>query len=150
MAKQIKLVPPRVHTGIIDWDGTAVPNVWPENADEFMPGFVENMRRLHAAGVKLVIASASLTPYDPYTGTERDPSYMMARAAYMRDLLDRHGLTFISIWTKWGKPGGSFYVDDKAERYGGRPNSWARVTDKILIRLGKEVPEFPAFPDEAL
>lgn len=134
----------RVHTGIIDWDGTAVPQVWPKQATEFMPGFVESMRRFNAAGVKLVVASASLSPYDPWTGEERDPADSMTRVAYMRDLLDRHGLTFIGIWTRPGKPGGSFYVDDKCERYPGRPGSWARVTDRVLMRLGKIEPEFPA------
>lgn len=62
----------------------------------------------------------------------------------MRDMLDRAGLGFIDIWTKEGKPGGSAYIDDKAERYSGRAKSWDKVTDKILLRLGKEEAVFPA------
>lgn len=134
----------RVHTGIIDWDGTAVPQVWPDQPQEFMPGFVDNMRRFHNAGIKLVIASARLSPYDPWTGTEREPSYVHGEVAYMRNLLDQHGLTFIDIWTRPGKPGGSFYIDDKCDRYPGRPGSWDRVTDRVLLRLDKIEPEFPA------
>lgn len=138
-----------VHTVVVDWDGTAVPQMWPERAMEFMPGFVEAMRTLHAQGFRLIIASARLSPLDPWTGKERDPAYQFAEVQYMRNLLDEHGLTFIDIWTKPGKPGGSVYVDDKAERYGGRPGSWRAVTEKILMRLGKEEPIFPAFPLEA-
>lgn len=133
-----------VHTAVIDWDGTAVPAAWPERPTEFMPGFVKNMKRLHRAGVRLIIFSARLSPWDPWTGTRRDPVHVFGETQYVRDMLDSHGLGFIDIWTKDGKPGGSVYVDDKAERYGGRPGSWDKVTDKILLRLGKEEAVFPA------
>jgi hypothetical protein len=133
-----------VHTAIIDWDGTAVPAMWPERPTEFMPGFVEAMRRLNRAGWKLTIFSARLSPWDPFTFERRDPAYVAAEVGYVRDLLDRHGLTFVDIWTKEGKPGGTVYVDDKAERYGGTKRSWDRVTDRILLRHGRETPFFPA------
>src|SRR5581483_5669959 len=133
------------HTAIIDWDGTAVPAVWPEQPQEFMPGFVENMRRLHRAGIKLTIFSARLSPYDPWTSQRRDPAVIASEVLDVRNMLDRHGLTFIDIWTKEGKPGGSVYVDDKAERYNGCKKCWDTVTTKILTRLGKEEPTFPAF-----
>lgn len=136
-----------VHTVIVDWDGTAVPQMWPERATEFMPGFERNMRRLHNAGLRLTIASARLSPLDPWTGKDRPPAHVMAEAAHMRAMLDNAGLTFINIWTKPGKPGGSAYIDDRGERYGGRPGSWDRVTDRVLMRLGKEDPIFPAFPE---
>lgn len=137
-----------VHTAVIDWDGTAVPSMWPEQPTEFMPGFVKNMKRLHKAGIRLMIFSARLSPFDPWTGQRRDPSIVFAEIQYVRDMLDRHGLGFIDIWTKEGKPGGSVYIDDKAERYGGRPGSWDKVTDKVLLRLGKEDAVFPAFDME--
>lgn len=137
-----------VHTVVVDWDGTAVPQAWPERPTTFMPGFVHNMRRLHAEGVRIVIDSARLGPTDPWTGLPRDPAYRAGEIAYIRDMLDRHGLGFIRIHTSLGKPGGSVYVDDKGERYGGRPKSWDRVTDRILMRLGKEDAIFPAFDNE--
>lgn len=124
---------------VIDWDGTAVPNVWPERAHEFMPGFVENMKRLHRAGVPLIIFSARYTPFDYVTLSPLPPHIPAGEVAYIRDMLDRAGLTFIDIWTKPGKPSGSVYVDDKGERYTGKARSWDRLTDKILIRLGKEI-----------
>jgi hypothetical protein len=73
---------------------------------------------------------------------------MEGEVQWMRDMLDREGLTFVGIWTKEGKPGGSVYIDDKAERYGGRANSWDRVTEKVLLRLGKEDAVFPAQLEE--
>lgn len=137
----------KVHTAVIDWDGTAVPSMWPERAMVFMPGFVKNMKRLNKAGIRLVIFSARLSPWDPWTGARRDTGFVFEETQYIRDMLDRHGLGFIDIWTKEGKPGGSVYVDDKAERYGGRAKSWDRVTDKILARLGKEDAVFPYLLD---
>lgn len=137
-----------VHTAIIDWDGTAVPAMWPDQPTEFMPGFVENMRRLNKAGIRLVIASARLSPYDPWTSMRRDAAHVAQEVNYMRNLLDAHGLTFVDIWTKEGKPGGSVYVDDKAERYSGCKKCWDKVTTKILMRLGKEEPVFPSFQQE--
>jgi len=140
---------PPVHTDVIDWDGTAVPAMWPERPTEFMPGFVRSMRRLHAAGHRLLIFSARLSPYDPFTFRRRPPEHLAEEFQYIRNMLDAHGLSFVAIWKKEGKPGGSVYVDDKAERYTGRPGSWDRVTDKILIRSGVEPAMFPAFDQDA-
>ena len=138
-----------VHTAVVDWDGTAVPSMWPGRPTEFMPGFVRNMKRLNKAGIRIVIQTARISPYDPWTSERRDPAVVAEEIAYIRDTLDRAGLGFIDIWTKDGKPGGSVYIDDKAERYGGRPGSWDKVTDKVLLRLGKEEAVFPAFDMEA-
>lgn len=137
-----------VHTAVIDWDGTAVPAAWPERPTEFMPGFERNMRRLHDAGWKLVIFSARLSPWDPFTFRRRDPAFVAEEVNYVRAMLDAAGLTFIDIWTKEGKPGGSVYVDDKAERYTGTVRAWDRVTDKIMLRAGQEPAYFPAFDQE--
>lgn len=135
------------HTAIIDWDGTAVPAMWPERPTEFMPGFVEAMHRLHKAGWNLIIFSARLSPFDPWTSMRRPAHIVEGEYQYVRDMLDKHGLTFVGIWRLEGKPGGDVYVDDKAERYGGRPGSWARVVDKILARSGD--PMFPPFDQDA-
>lgn len=138
-----------VHTAVIDWDGTAVPAMWPQRPSEFMPGFVDAMKTLHRAGSKLVIFSARLSPYDPWTSERRPPEVVANEVQYIRELLDRHGLTFVDIWTKEGKPSGSVYVDDKAERYNGCKRCWDKVTAKILMRLSSEAPTFPAFNQEA-
>ena len=137
-----------VHTIIVDWDGTAVPQQWPDRATTFMPGFVEAMEEFHRAGFKLVIASARLSPIDPFTGKERAQAYVHGEVAWMRHMLDEAGLTYVHIWTKPGKPGGSIYIDDRAERYGGRPGSWRAMTEKVLTRLGKEEALFPYVHEE--
>lgn len=137
------------HTAIVDWDGTAVPSMWPERPQEFMPGFVRNMRRLHEAGWGVTIFSARLSPWDPFTFQRRDRAVIVSETQYVRDLLDRHGLTFVDIWTKEGKPGGDVYIDDKAERYTGRPGSWDAVVNKVLLRHDGAAPLFPAFDQSA-
>ncbi len=136
------------HTAIVDWDGTAVPAMWPERPASFMPGFVDAMLRLHGAGVKVTIFSARLSPFDPWTGERRDPAIVKDEVNWMRDMLDAAGLDFVGIWTREGKPGGSVYIDDKAERYHGCNGCWKRLVDKVLLRLSLEEPVFPAFHDE--
>lgn len=137
-----------VHTAIIDWDGTAVPAMWPERPTEFNPGFVRNMERLHRNGWKITIFSARLSPWDPFTFERRPAHFVQEEINHVREMLDSHGLTYVDIWTKEGKPGGSVYVDDKAERYTGSARSWDRVTDRILLRAGQEDAVFSAFDQE--
>jgi hypothetical protein len=136
-----------VHTVILDWDGTMVENAWPEHGD-WMPGAIRACHKLHDAGIRLCVFSARLSPWDPYTFIERDPAFVAGEIQKVRDKLDRAGLTFVDIWTVPGKPGGDVYVDDKAERYTGTERAWDRLTEKILVRLGKEEAAFPAFEQE--
>lgn len=113
-----------------------------------MPGFVKNMQRLHRNGWKITIFSARLSPWDPFT-FQRRPTHVVAdEINYVREMLDSHGLTYVDIWTKEGKPGGSVYVDDKAERYNPSARAWDRVTARILLRAGQEEAVFPAFNQE--
>ena len=122
-----------------------MPNVWPERPTKFMLGAVENLRRLHAANIRLVVFSARLSPWDPWTSMRRDPGHVATEIQYVRSMLDNAGLTFVDIWVKEGKPGGDVYVDDKAERYHGCKGCWDKVATKILMRLDKEPAQFPAF-----
>lgn len=135
------------HTIVLDFDGTLVPNSWPDRPTEFMPGAIEAVRRFHQAGFRQILFSARLSPYDP-AGLPRPAHIVATEVAYVRDLLDRFGLTYVDIWTLPGKPGGSVYIDDKAERYGGRPGSWDKLAEKVLTRLNAEEPDFPAFDME--
>jgi hypothetical protein len=133
------------HTIVLDWDGTLVPSRWPEQPTEFMPGAIEAVRRFHAAGHKLLVASARLSPWDPLTSLPASPASVAREKQYIRSTLDGAGLTYVDIWDLPGKPSGSVYVDDKAERYNGRPGSWKAVADKVLLRLNDEAPVFPEF-----
>lgn len=134
------------HTAIIDWDGTAVPAMWPERPTEFMPGFVDAMYRLHREGWVLTIFSARLSPFDPWTSRRRPDAVVREEVQYVRTMLDNAGLSFVGIWTLPGKPGGTVYIDDKAERYSGTKGAWGRVVEKVLLR--EEEPYFPAFDME--
>lgn len=138
----------RVHTVVIDFDGTLAPSAWPHFPDTLMPGAREAMQLLHGEGIKLTVNSARLNPHDPFTMQERDKATMRSEVMRMRDLLDREGLTFIDIWTMPGKPGATVYVDDRGLWYPGRPGSWAKTAQKILLRCGKEEAAFPPFDQE--
>lgn len=131
------------HTIVLDWDGTAVPADWPNQPTTFLPGFVGAVRTFHGAGHHMKIDSARLNRIDPWSGQQRDPSIVETERRYIRDVLDNMGLTYVDIWVGHGKPSGSVYIDDKGERYHGRPGSWRRLTSKVLARLGSEDPLFP-------
>lgn len=112
---------------------------------EFMPGAVEAVFKLHQAGFKLMVCSARMNPYDPWTSTRLDPAKVEGEKRYIRAALDAKGLTFVDIWDKPGKPSGSAYVDDKGYRYTGRPGSWRAMANTLILALGGEAPLFPAF-----
>jgi hypothetical protein len=135
------------HTVVVDWDGTAVKNTWPDKTAEWMPGFLQAVRRWHNAGLAITIHSSRFNPHNPYTMKQDDywKAEAKANALFIRQALDEAGLSFIGVWDKPGKPTGSVYVDDKAERYGGHVNSWRGVCDKVLLRLGNEDAAFPDY-----
>jgi hypothetical protein len=112
---------------------------------DWLPGAVEALRAFHEAGAKVLIFSARLSPYDPFTSRERHPAEVMNQVQAVRAKLDNAGLHFVDIWTLGGKPGGSVYIDDKAERYHGRPGSWKALRNKVLVRMKLEEPELPEF-----
>lgn len=122
-------------TIVVDFDGTLVENKWP-GIGNWMPGAIKAMLDLHHAGYKIILFSARLSSSDPFTGNDRPPGEVMTEVQKVRSMLDKAGLTFIQIWTKAGKPGGAVYIDDRAERYNGRPGSWAKMVRRILIREG--------------
>lgn len=122
--------------------------MWPERPTSFMPGAIEAMREFDRRGYRIVVDSARLNPRDPWSGEERDPVVMAEERQYVRDTLDAAGLTFVRIHDGRGKPGGSVYVDDKAERYNGNKGSWRRLQEKIVLRLENEDAVFPDTDEE--
>jgi len=134
------------HTVVLDWDGTLVPARWPEQPTEWMPGAVLAMNAMHNAGLKLVVHSARMNPYDPWTGQKLDPGKVAREGQYIRAMLDRQGLTYVDIWDRAGKPSGSAYVDDKGYRYTGSKRAWEAMANTLIMHLAKQEPDFPAFP----
>jgi hypothetical protein len=137
------------HTVIMDWDGTAVANAWPGMGD-WMPGTRTAWRQLLDAGANLTVASARISPYDPFTAQERPAEYVEAEIEAIRTMLDVAGLQEVRIWTLPGKPGGDVYVDDKGLWYPGRPGSWRRLVPRILQRLELADNPFPVFEHEEM
>lgn len=136
-----------VPTVVLDWDGTLVEQKWPDMGD-WMPGAVDGVRRLHEAGCHLIVFSARLSPFDPWTSRRRDPAIGAKDAQQMRAMLDDAGLTFVRIWQLEGKPGADIYLDDKAERFMPTSRGWRAAVDRILLRLDKDEAVFPAFSQE--
>lgn len=132
------------HTVVIDWDGTCVVAQWP-TMGEWLPGAIEALRKMHKAGCRLVIFSARLSPFDPWSSQRRSEAEVMSNVLAVRHKLDTAGLHFVDIWTLPGKPGGSVYIDDRAERYHGKAGSWDKLAQKVLMRLKLETPEVPPF-----
>lgn len=132
------------HTIVLDWDGTLVEAKWPQMGD-WMPGAIAALLTMHEAGLHLLVFSARLSPYDPFTFQKREKAEVQTQYLGVRNKLDEAGLTFVDIWQLEGKPGGTVYVDDRGERYHGRPGSWRALTDKILSRCGMDLPECPEF-----
>lgn len=136
------------HVINVDFDGTLVPAMWPERPVNLLPGAAEALTRFHRAGHPVQVWTARISPNDPWTGNRRTDEAIENEVQYIRDVLDAHGLTFVNIYRGEGKPGGAVYIDDKAERYNPGARSWARLADKILLRLDGEASIFPYHPQE--
>lgn len=134
-------MPGNRHTIAVDWDGTCVEQAWPEMGD-WMPGAVDALRTL-SEHAYVVIWTARIAPIDPWGG-RRSEADVAASILQIRNKLDSAGLTQIDIFTGGYKPGASVYIDDKAERYHGRPGSWRAMTEKVLARVLDEESIFPA------
>ena len=133
---------PTRHTIAVDWDGTCVPAVWPDAPTEWMPGALRSLRRL-SEDHEVIIWTSRISPYNPITGAARSAAEIQEQIQYIRDMLDEAGLTQIGVWTHPWKPGADVYIDDKAERYHGRPGSWDAVTEKVLLRFEGKSPTLP-------
>lgn len=138
----------RRHTICIDIDGTLVENKWPLLGD-WMPGAVEAVQTFHKAGCKVIVFSARLNPFDPWTGAQRDPTLVWQAKQEVRQKLDDAGLHYVDIYDIEGKPGASVYIDDRAERYHGGTRSWKKLTEKVLMRLDLYEAELPEFDIDA-
>jgi hypothetical protein len=130
------------HTIAVDWDGTCVISAWPEQPREWMPGAVEALTDM-ASYATVLIWSARLNRWDPWTFENFDDATVQKEIDYIRGMLDENGLGHIDIFTLPGKPTASVYIDDKAERYHQRPGSWKAMRDKIRARCGQQDAQFP-------
>lgn len=124
---------------VIDWDGTLVAPSWPERTTEWMPGAVSAVKALVEAGVRVIVMSSRIAPFEPGEKVARAPEMVDAEIAYIRTMLDTEGLQEVDIQDlrKWPwKPGAVAYVDDKGVFYDGQPETWARLVPQLLVAAG--------------
>lgn len=119
---------------VLDWDGTLVPQEWPDHPPMTAEAvlFVEAL--LHE-GWEVVVDSTRLAPCDVDEETMLDKEDTLREWEYIRHELDRQGFHYVKIWDKPWKPGARWYVDDKAIPFQG---NWDWVLHRI--ELG-ELPE---------
>lgn len=116
-------------TVVVDWDGTCVPNAWPDRPTEWLPGAKEALRELLDAGFKVHIHSVRLHELDinmHEPNPSRDEDFR-----YVRSMLDEAGLHEVGI--RWeSKPPAVAYVDDRGVHFNG--TNWRAITDALLGR----------------
>lgn len=130
----------------VDLDGTLVKKAWPD-LGEWLPGAVDAMKELRAAGHHVFVYTARLSSTWP-DGSPRSVADVFKDTEAVRDLLDNAGLRWMEIWTGEGKPHWDLLIDDKALFFPGRPNSWHKLMPVVLKRVGDE-DSFAAIMEEA-
>ena len=116
----------------LDLDGTLVEARWP-HIGAWLPGAVDAVHELLAAGHTVYIFSSRVSPYW-LDGSERNPAEVEQMIREVRERLDSAGLQAVDIFTGLGKPQYDILVDDKAERFTGR---WKTTLTKVLLRVDK-------------
>ena len=108
---------------LIDFDGVLYP--WePIMAEpDPIPGAVTAMRRLHKAGIRIVIFTSRLSPLWLIDAGYRESE----QREHIERLLRRDGIPFDEITAE--KQPAEWYVDDRAIRFSG---NWPAVTDWML------------------
>lgn len=128
----------------VDWDDTCVPNRFPDQPREWLPGAVWALSTL-SMFVEVVVFSCRVAPYEfGDEATLRSPAKVTEEINYIRSMLDSQGLNTITVWTKNYKPPAFAYVDDKGVHYNGRKGAWAALVPKLLIMAGLD----PVYHDE--
>jgi len=113
---------------VLDWDGTCVPQAWPERPTDWLPGAEQAIKDLLNAGFKVVIHSTRTHELDvDFSGPNPDRD---ENIAYIRDMLDRSGFQEVQLATD-SKPPAVAYVDDRAIPFLG---DWKPITDQIIFQ----------------
>lgn len=115
----------------VDWDGTCVPDCWPEQDRVWIDGAVDSLKTLVDHGFEVVIFSSRVSPA-VYAAEhiERDETETLGEIAYIRSMLDEAGLPDIEVWTRPYKPSALAYVDNRGVTF----TSW----DRVLLKLTSE------------
>ena len=117
---------------VVDWDGTCVPETWPEQPSMWQEA-VEALGEFLDAGLEVMIFSTRLAPRKVDERAHVHTEDWLREYHYIRAALDDEGLEQVGIWTKPWKPGGIAYIDDKGVRYTG---NWDDVVSVVLGNAG--------------
>lgn len=109
----------------IDFDGTLYERRPLYEEPDPQPGAVEAMRRLRAAGYRIVVFTSRLSPswLAETNFTESD------QRDRIESVLRRDGIPFDEVTAD--KPPAEVYVDDRAIRF--TPGNWSAIVDWILF-----------------
>jgi len=116
----------------LDLDGTLVEPEWPA-IGRWLPGAVEAVHELLAAGHTCYIFSSRVSPYW-LDGSERNPAEVEQMIREVRERRDAAGLHAVDIFTGVGKPQWDILVDDKCQRFNGR---WKSTLPQVLMRVDR-------------
>lgn len=115
---------------VIDLDGTicAIKAPHQSYADvEPLPGAVEQIRALRAAGHYVII----LTARNMATCQSNLGKVMKNVGKLTLDWLDQYGIEYDEIY--FGKPNAEVYIDDRAIRFA----NWEEITDELLTKKAR-------------
>ena len=111
----------------IDLDGVVCPIKQPHESYsdlEPLPGAVEQIRELRAAGHYIIIVTArNMATCEANLG-----KVMKNVGKITLDWLEKHGVEYDEIY--FGKPNAEVYLDERAIRF----TSWQEITDELLER----------------
>lgn len=128
----------------VDFDGTICEDKFP-GIGEMKEGVRETLAVLRDLGFYIIIWSCRTCrwDYDVYGGNPSFPTMARGRVQDMVGWLASHAIPYDEIDDgSKGKPGASYYIDDKAIRF---ENNWPEIVNRILSdeERARKVAPFP-------
>jgi neutral trehalase len=114
---------------VVDFDGTILPNVFP-NVTEPYPEAVKTLRALRLAGYQITIHTCRTANYWQFIGDENIPRQedaVKVITSYMKEW----NIPFDDIWLA-DKPLADIYVDDRGVEASG--GDWSKVLEKLGVK----------------
>jgi hypothetical protein len=111
---------------VIDWDGTLVPDAWPDKPREWEPGAREALRDFIGAGYEVRIHSCR-THSKAMDGNGPNTDRLES-LAYIEEMLVVEGFKDVEVILD-NKPSADLYIDNKGLRYDG---NWARIARRVM------------------
>lgn len=115
----------------VDWDGTLVPERYPEQPREWLPGAEKALRRL-TRRFKVYIWTSRIAPtVHREWHKERPDGEVESEILYIRNMLNNAGFRMVGIWNEPFKVPAEFYIDNKGVTFEG---DWDATIDEVWRR----------------